>query len=192
MSKNRLLLLLLPVLLLACSACLAQPEEELLPQGEQQLPIDLGDEYEGYAKSSTVDAGGHTATTSIWRSVFLYLPNRLLDFIDIFRVDAGVGPAIGGVVRITKWGQAGIREVEPFSLRLGLHGRASPVFLEKKGEHGVGPYFVSNPERKTTPVEMGAGVDLFIIGVYAGVSVDSIFDFFGGIVGFDLSDDDYR
>ena len=159
---------------------------------ESGPPVQLGDEYSAYNKTRKDAGKGGTESDSFLLKAVLYLPNRVLDLLDIFRLDVGIGPSTGGVVRVTKWGQAGLRFFAPASLRVGLRGRRSPVFLERTSELGVGPLFAGSPQRKTTPLEVGAGIDLFLIGAYAGISLDSAGDFVAGLLGFDPAEDDLR
>lgn len=125
------------------------------------------------------------------RAVALYIPHRIVDFLDIFRVDVGVGPSVGAVMRISKAGQMGYRSFNPGSLRLGLRGREIPVFVETHDEYGIGPAFENSPDRKVTDGEVGAGVDLFLAGAYVGVSLDEFVDFILGIFTIDPSGDDF-
>ncbi len=129
---------------------------------------------------------------TVLRQVLLWLPNRVLDLIDVFKVDVGVGPAAGGVVRITKWGQAGIRSVSPLSVRAGNFGRDWPVKLEHSSEFGIGPAFVQSSDRTVCSGEIGAGLDLFIVGAYGGICFDELYDFFGGLFLFDSKGDDLK
>jgi len=122
----------------------------------------------------------------------LWIPNRLLDFIDIFRVDLGAGPAVGAVARITKYGQFGYRNMMPASLRIGDFGRTVPLMVERSNEFGIGPAFVDSKDRKVCTGELGLGLDLFLIGGYAGVCVEEVADFIGGIFLFDPKEDDLR
>lgn len=68
----------------------------------------------------------------IWAQVLLWPVNRVVDFIDIFRVDAGVGASTGGVLRVTRGLQMGYRDAGGGSLRLGLMGRHFPILLRKR------------------------------------------------------------
>lgn len=129
---------------------------------------------------------------TILRQVLLWLPNRVLDLIDVFRIDVGVGPAAGGVVRITKWGQAGIRTMSPLSVRAGDFGRDWPVKVEHSNEFGIGPAFVQSHDREVCPGEVGIGLDVFLIGGYGGICFDELYDFFGGLFLFDAKDDDLK
>ena len=127
-----------------------------------------------------------------WVDVALWLPNRLMDFIDIFRFDIGIGPAHGAVVRITKYAQAGYRRMTPGSLRLGDFGRRPPAMIEEDGESGVSPYYRESSDRPVCPGEIGAGADLLAVGAYGGVCVDELADFVAGIFFIDLKEDDLR
>lgn len=127
-----------------------------------------------------------------WEQALLWVPNRLLDFIDIFRVDAGVGPAFGAVARVTKWGQLGYRQMAPASVRIGDLGRRFPIMVESSNEFGVGPTYLDSSDRKVCPGEIGLGGDLVIAGLYAGVCVDEVADFLAGIFLIDLKDDDWQ
>jgi hypothetical protein len=125
-----------------------------------------------------------------WRHVAYWLPNRLLDFLDIFRLDLGVGPATGAVVRLSKYAQAGVRDMNPASLRIGLMGRRAPIMLEKSNEIGVGPGFNESSQRQICKAEVGLGLDPIIVGIYAGICLDEALDFGVGLFGYDYLGDD--
>ncbi len=197
---------LLPVARFTCHRCLCRLALVVILLCRLALPayaqppaaangdagLELGAEYSEYNRTRGRQTPQKGAPASFARKAALYLPNRILDFIDIFRVDAGVGPASGAVVRVTKWGQAGMRYFTPASVRIGLRGRDLPFFVEHSNEFGAGPAFVSSPDRRVTPAEVGLGADLVICGVYAGVSLDSAADFILGIFGVDFAEDDLR
>lgn len=172
-------------------ACGAKPPPS--PSTEQVLAaeIPLGEEYKSHSRYRSSGKVNRTNNSSTARAVALYLPNRVMDFLDIFRFDVGIGASTGAAVRVTKWGQCAWRTFWPGSLRLGLRGRKLPIFIEDTREFGVGSNVSRSKERTVTPLEVGAGVDLFLLGGYAGISIDSIADFLLGIFGIDISDDDY-
>ena len=122
----------------------------------------------------------------------LWIPNRVLDFFDIFRVDAGAGLATGGVIRVTSWGQLGYRNQSPGMLRVGTFGRDWPVFVETNNEIGAGVAFSETPDRNLCKGVVGAGVDLVLVGGHVGVCPEEIADFFLGLFLIDIMDDDYR
>ena len=191
---------------LVCSPAAAEPAtgQRHSTQANRQAtqdsdaPIELGEEYVEYARPV---GSGNTARGSSGRStgqdhslthkVLLYIPNRIVDLLDIFRLDLGAGPAVGGVVRVTKFAQAGMRNMLPLSVRVGLAGRRLPVFVESSNEIGVSPAFAQSKDRNVSAGELGLGIDLGIIGAYGGVCLDEAGDFLAGIVGFDPKDDDF-
>lgn len=170
-------------LAIAVSSCSASQ----VPPPEEEGNIELGKEYVDYSKD---DASDQEKSGSIARALILYFPNRVLDLIDIVKLDVGAGPALGAVVRITKWGQVGIRILAPVSLRVGLRGRHIPAFIEHSSELGVGPAFLASSQREITPLEVGLGGDL-LFGAYAGVSLDELFDFLAGLIFLDPFGDDF-
>ena len=125
-----------------------------------------------------------------WSDVVMWIPNRVLDFIDIFRADIGVGPSFGAVVRVTKYGQVGYRQMAPASLRIGDFGRQLPVMVESSNEFGVGPAYVESADREICAGEVGLGGDLLVAGAYAGICLDEVADFIGGIFFIDFKEDD--
>lgn len=136
-------------------------------------------------------SAGARPRTPVWKRALLWVPNRFLDLIDIFKLDAGIGPTYGGVVRLSRHGQAGYRKVDPWSFRVGLMGRQAPVMVEEYSERGVGPDFTQSKQRKVCRGEIGVGLDL-IAGLYVGLCPDEIVDFVAGIAAEDPFDDDLR
>jgi|LauGreDrversion4_2_1035121.scaffolds.fasta_scaffold50985_2 hypothetical protein len=142
---------------------------------------------EGWSKLEPIEKG---EGSPIWSQILLWLPNRVLDLIDVFRIDVGVGPSFGAVVRATKYGEIGYRQMAPASLRVGDFGRQMPFLIESSNEFGVGPAYVNSSDRKVCPGEFGVGADLLVAGAYGGVCVDEFADFLAGIFFIDLKDDD--
>lgn len=124
--------------------------------------------------------------------MLLWIPNRTLDFIDIFRVDAGAGVAAGGVMRITQWGQLGYRTQSPGMLRVGDFGRDWPVFVESNEEIGAGDSFTETIDRNLCKGIVGVGVDLAFVGAHVGFCPEELVDFVLGIFLIDIMDDDYE
>jgi len=124
-----------------------------------------------------------------WAQALLWIPNRVLDLIDVFRIDVGAGPAVGGIVRITRHGQAGYRRMLPFSLRVGDFGRSSPIIIETDDELGVGDSFRPSGDRTLCRGEIGLGLDLGL-GAYAGICPAELVDFFAGLIFIDPESDD--
>ena len=127
-----------------------------------------------------------------WAQVLLWVPNRVMDFIDIFRADVGVGPSFGGVLRVTKHGQVGYRSMSPLSVRVGTFGRHVPFLVENSNEFGIGPGYISSDDRKVCAGEIGLGGDLFLFGAYGGVCIEEVFDFAAGLFFLDVLGDDLK
>ena len=190
------LIFLLLVPLFICAPSAVADNSPAVEANDEVPNVKLGNEYTKHRKAragsqgSSSSSAAHGGESSIGRKILLYLPNRFLDLIDIFRVDVGIGPAAGGVVRITKYGQAGYRTFAPLSVRAGLMGRQPPLMVEESPEYGVGPSYVESKDREVGSMEVGAGVDLFVAGGYIGVDFYQIPDFFLGFFGVDYADDD--
>lgn len=142
---------------------------------------------EGWKEFEPVQAGEGSPW---WSDVLMWIPNRVLDFIDIFRVDVGVGPSFGAVARVTKYGEVGYRMMAPASLRVGDFGREMPIMVESSNEFGVSPLYVDSKDRTVCPGEIGLGADVFLVGAYGGLCVDEFADFLAGLFFIDLKDDD--
>ncbi len=153
--------------------------------------MQLGDEYSDYKRGTGQKGGGSGhANRSIFEKTVLYLPNRLLDLIDIVKADVGIGPSYGAVLRLTKYAQMGYRDFDSWSLRIGLHGRRSPIFLETVPESGFITNYRGSVHRRPDEFELGAGADVGIAGAYISIAPEQIIDLFGGIFGYDPLDDD--
>ena len=190
-ARGAIFLLLLVFVLSGCGVSQREagtPEPDVVASDP---PIELGEEYEEYERKQRASRA-NTRGGSFLRFTLLYLPNRILDLLDIFRADLGIGPATGAVVRLTRWGQIGIRSFSPGSLRLGLAGRRLPIFIERTSEFGVGPGFLNSTERPVTALELGGSVDLLLVGLSLGLSVDELADFVLGVLGIDFKDDDLQ
>lgn len=197
------------LLVLICAAApaafaqmLQEEQEELTSSDIDEMLKDTAEEHEeiylsepkGSERLDRLNARASGAMITepeqtVLRRILWYVPNRVIDLIDIFKLDFGIGGAAGGVVRASRYGQTGYRYVHPISMRIGLRGREIPFFIERHTEYGIGPEFRQTPNRRITPLELGIGVDAGI-GVYAGISIDEFFDFLAGFLWFDPAGDD--
>lgn len=129
------------------------------------------------------------------KAIICYIPNRVFDLMDIFRVRVRVGPGIS----------AGVRATRPLSAYLGLH---SSIFVGLPGPRGekriplpVGfdmragaQVSVADASAGTPyydPLEVGFEVQPLLVGVNVGVGGFEILDFFTGLVFIDLVGDDF-
>ena len=124
-----------------------------------------------------------------WLKVLLYyVPNRALDFIDIFRLNIGVGCGWGVNVRVTELLEAGVGQYE--TTRFGMKGRVLPVYEENIDEGGIAILGYVNGCLQRDPTEIGADLHIAVIGAEAAVSLAEAADFITGFVLIDLQDDD--
>ncbi len=156
----------------------------LVPSYQDLVPTSPKEAW-GDLSSLPIDEG------SSWISdVLLYIPNRVMDLIDVFRVDVGVGASVGAVVRVTEYAQVGYRQMLPVSLRVGDFGRQFPAMVESSNEFGISPAFKQSADRQVCTAEIGLGGDLLIAGAYGGICLDELADFIGGIFMIDFKGDD--
>lgn len=129
--------------------------------------------------------------------VLLYLPNRIMDVFDIFRLRVRVGPGVAAGVRVTKVAQlylgtyatvfAGLPGPRlspsiPIPAGLESYNGAAVSLAEATVDGGIGPDYSST--------EIGFGVQLGIIGFDFGVDPVEVADLAAGVLTIDLREDD--
>lgn len=127
----------------------------------------------------------------------LYIPNRVLDVLDIFRCRVRVGPGIAAGVRATEIAEvyagtyasvyAGLpgprmRSTPKLPIGLESHNGASVSVADATIDGGIGPDY--------SPTEFGLGAQLGIVGFDFGFDPVEVADFLTGIFTIDLRDDD--
>jgi len=135
------------------------------------------------------------AEAGVVKSIVCYIPNRVFDLMDIFRVRVRVGPGISAGVRATTLlsGYLGFHS----SIFAGLPGPRGekkipwPVGLDIRGGAQVSLADATAGGPHYDPLEFGFEVQPLIVGVNVGIGVFEIFDFVTGLVFIDLSDDDF-
>jgi hypothetical protein len=124
-----------------------------------------------------------------WYDVILYyVPNRVLDLIDIARLNVGIGCGFGVNVRLTELAEIGFGQYQ--TTRFGMKGRVLPVYEENIDEAGIAFLGYVNGCLQRDPTEVGADLHLGIIGAQAAISLAEAADFVAGIVLIDLQGDD--
>ncbi len=123
-----------------------------------------------------------------WDIVLFYVPNRVLDFVDIFRLNIGIGCGWGFNVRATELAQIGYGCYE--TTRFGMKGRVMPVYEENINEGGVAFLGYVNGCLQRDPTEVGADLHIGVIGAQAAVSLAEAADFITGFIFVDLQQDD--
>lgn len=120
--------------------------------------------------------------------VLYYVPNRVLDFVDIFRCNIGIGCGFGFNVRATELAEIGYGCYE--TTRFGMKGRVMPVYEENIQEGGIAFLGYVNGCLQRDPTEIGADLHLGVIGAQAAVSLAEAADFVTGFIFVDLQQDD--
>ncbi len=134
------------------------------------------------------------AEAGIIKNVVLYIPNRVFDLLDIFRVRVRVGPGIS----------AGVRATKPLSAFAGFHSSAFiglpgprgkrklplPVGFDLRSGVQVSLADVSAGTPYYDPLEVGFEIQPLFVGVNVGIGGFEILDFITGLVFIDLVGDD--
>ncbi len=135
---------------------------------------------------------------SLGRRLLFYIPNRIADVLDIVRARVRVGPGLAVSARATR--PASIFFGGYTSAYIGLPGpRGKPRFPPILGAENYSGIQVSvvghTTEGKYSPnyaaAEVGAGAQLLIVGVDAGVAPGEILDLLAGLILLDPRRDDY-
>lgn len=128
----------------------------------------------------------------IFKQIVLYLPNRVIDFVDIWRLNAGVGLGFGLNIRPTKGLQAGVCVYD--SVRVGLRGRRFPIWHEWACEWGFSAMYYEHPQSEVERgfYEFGGTIHLGLIGLDAAFDIEEVLDFGSGFILYDPADDDLR
>ena len=175
-------ILITVTLFMLSHAALAQPAPDLPRRVGSEPSVSPNEPWQTLPSNTSADE------RPWWGAVLAWVPNRIMDVIDIFRVDVGVGAAAGGVLRISKGGQIGYRAVSS-SVRIGDFGRTAPVIVETHDEGGAGPDFVQSKDRPVCQGEVGLGLDLGV-GAYAGICLEEVLDAAAGVFFLDPMGDD--
>jgi hypothetical protein len=127
----------------------------------------------------------------------LYVPNRVLDLLDIFRLRVRVGPGVAAGVRATEVASAyagtyasvyaglpgpRLRQTPKLPVGLESHNGVSASVFDATADGGMGPDYSST--------EFGGGVQAGILGLDFGIDPVEIADFVAGIFTLDIREDD--
>jgi hypothetical protein len=167
---KRLMILLLSAGYIACAPCLGHAAEETSPAVEPH---------------------------SILHKVAMYIPNRVLDILDVVRLRVRVGPGIALDARVTNLaavflgayetvyaGLPGPRNGPTPKLPVGLESQigAQVSIADVTAEGAAGPDY--------GPAEIGLGAHVLLVGFDAGVEPLELLDLVAGLFFIDLRADD--
>ena len=122
------------------------------------------------------------------KAALLYLPNRLMDFVDIFRLNVGVGEGWGANLRATNFLTAGVSDYD--TIRFGMRGREMPRYEEAVDEECIGLFGLQIGKFDRDPYELAFTGHVAYAGLEAGLDLDEIVDFLLGLACVDYREDD--
>lgn len=134
---------------------------------------------------------------SVGHKVVMYIPNRILDLIDIVRLRVRFGPGIAVDARVTQLAAVHVGAYD--TVYLGLPGPRNrrtpklPVGFERQS--GAPVKVVDSTDNDNFgpdygPAEIDLGAQVLIVGVDAGVEPFELLDFVAGLFFIDLRNDD--
>ena len=150
------------------------------------------------AGSEEKEPADEDKNASIGAKLLFYIPNRILDLLDMVRIRLRVGPGLAVDLRATKAadlfvgtygsvyaGLPGPRMRRMPVLPVGLESRTGVEVsvADVSTGLGVGPDY--------SPTEIGAGIQLVIVGADVGFDPMEIVDFIGGFFLWDPRCDDW-
>lgn len=122
----------------------------------------------------------------VTRNIANYIPNLVMDLIDIFKLNVATGQGAGANLRLTRLLEGGTGNYD--AKRYGLNGRDNPVFEESIDEHGLGILGITVGDLDRDPYEIG--LTLHTQGGFEiAANVRSLADFLTGIVLIDIEGD---
>ena len=130
--------------------------------------------------------------------LLLYLPNRVLDVLDVVRVRVRIGPGLAISARATEWASVFLGGYTSAYVGLpGPRGRAElPGLCGREIETGVRLLVIGETTQgenspRYAPDEVGVGAQIGILGADAGASPAELLDLVAGLFLIDLRNDDF-
>lgn len=132
------------------------------------------------------------------RRLLWYVPNRIMDFADIFRFRVRLGPGMAAGVRLTDYGSFYAGNYS--SLYAGLPGPRNPRYVRwPVGRESLRGIVLGGVDATDDtlhgpdygPTEVDLGFHILLVGAEAGIDPVEIGDFLAGLAMFDLAHDDY-
>jgi hypothetical protein len=129
---------------------------------------------------------------SIFVDILLYVPNRVLDVLDIVRAGVSVGPGIG--VDLTATEALNVTLMTRASVGLGYQTlRHSPIEAASYAMIGVGPLEAdaeAGLEWYRSPGDIRVEFHVLLVGAHVAVEAFEIFDLAAGFIFLDPKEDD--
>ncbi len=141
---------------------------------------------------------GQEQPPSLGRKILWYVPNRVMDFLDIFRLRVRFGPGLAANVRATDYGAFYAGHYD--SVYVGLPGPRYPHRVRSPvGRESLTGLILAGVDATDDTLhgpeygasEFNAGVHLLVVGVEVGIDPLEIWDFLAGWFLLDPIRDDY-
>ena len=124
---------------------------------------------------------------TFWKKVLHWPVNRVLDFLDIGRANASIGPGFGFNVHPTRAAQVGLGSFAGF--RVGWMGRKLPAIFQIRAEGGMSVLYLETGRFRNWTYT-GLMFHFTMLGFEIGIEPVEVADFFTGLVLIDLARDD--
>jgi hypothetical protein len=145
---------------------------------------------------SVIPAGAvRNAEAGVIKGIALYIPNRIFDVLDIFRLRLRVGPGLSAGVSATEL--ADVFVGAHTSVYAGLRGSRGkteipwPFGIENRAGAEVSVVDATAKNVYNDPLGFGAEAQLGIIGINFAIDVYDILDLLTGFVLIDIAKDDF-
>ncbi|WP_125169879.1 hypothetical protein [Leptospira perolatii] len=193
------------------------PEDQRIAASLNKLPEKLKENVISKSHLSTNKSDRVFDDTGILERMAWYLPDRILDFLDIFSLNIKIGPQIGASAWITRGIQ--VTAYAGDTVQVGWFQKRNLGFMEEQSaEIGLGPYVpIGISGRKTGTAEekdaydsftvhgpqspvyqdyrdywsVGSKLGVGLIGLETEVHLLEIADLIAGIFTIDFTNDDY-
>lgn len=194
---KKLILTLSAVLLFSFAGWTAEQETPGSSMGSLMLAQETSETDAGEEAAAGTEVETDAPEHGFGHKLLFYIPNRILDVFDFLRLRLRVGPGIAVGARVTK----------PLSFFIGGYGsvfvglpgpRMEPVIklpigFENYG--GIGISFLETTDDgrfspNYSPTEIGASLQLLIVGTDIGVDPVEILDLATGFIFIDIRGDD--
>lgn len=169
-----------------------------IPSEDRALVLTSETIAKAEAEAQQIPAPVEREEVSVGEKILWYIPNRLMDIVDIFRVRAKVGPGLAAGVRLTD--HASFYVGRQHSAWVGLPGARYPQWVRWpvgfENQRGVVVASVDASDDVRNPphygfTETNVNLHLLIVGAEVGIDPLELSDFFLGWFMYDVGRDDF-
>jgi hypothetical protein len=166
------------------TACVWKNGIQPFPPSLQDTSLSSGDvmEEEEPGKSSPLGVA------------LLYIPNRIFDAAEMLRLGVNVGIGLGVDARATWMVQAAA--IQDTSVGIGYQGLRRLPVCKRVGHSVMGAGPIKSPrlglyDWPVNDHDVRLELFIFLLGAHVAIDFEAIYDFLGGLLTFDFSEDDF-